>query len=77
MNVRECGDRRDVHQFFFPQWREETGVRPVCPQVSSRGIGLQRRRKGEVWQEWAADGAISAVLVRGFVPEGAIRVKSG
>jgi|ERR1700728_2394962 hypothetical protein len=28
------------------------------------------RVRGEVWQEWAADGAISAVLVRGFVPKG-------
>ena len=25
---------------------------------------------GEVWQEWAADGAISAVLVRDFGPGG-------
>jgi len=32
----ECGDRRDVHQFFLlPIGAKKTGVRPVCPQVLS------------------------------------------
>lgn len=30
----------------------------------SQGIGLQRWTKGDVWQEWSANGAISAVLAR-------------
>jgi hypothetical protein len=39
--------------------------------VSFRGgIGLQRWSKWEVWQEWTANGPISAALVRGFVPSG-------
>lgn len=30
----------------------------------SQGIGLQRWTNGDVWQEWSANGAISAVLAR-------------
>ena len=56
-------------------WYKGFFYRAANWKTARRVLAKVEFHAGEVWQEWAADGAISAVLVRGFVPKEAIRVK--